>query len=385
MTIRMIGPNDPAVEALQPILAQHPELDAHIEIIQWDNYYTALMSKLTANPCPVQAVFIPGHVWLDSLIEERLLAPLPMTKIDPSVLSAYRSEDLLPSVRHECTRGGELYLVPWFSDGHVCFYRPNLVDLSVSDEVAIIRPVNLARLAEKAHNPPKRYGLALKAAASEMFLDWLPYLWDFGGELFGEGLEPAFASPQGIASLEMYISLKKFCPPDVHLFGNAEVGQALKEGKVSIAATWGGQAAAVFGESLAKGEPIEYKASVYPQPWNATWGIGLPARQPADLLIQVTQFLLTIADQQMDEHILRIAGSPVRVSTYSAQNFEKYFWLKAQWEMLQRCRTLPFTPHLSKILGVLYPAVYSAFIGEKTASVALREAAEDIQQVLRKG
>lgn len=385
MTIRIIGPNDPAVEALQPILAQHPEWDARIEIIPWDNYYTTLMSNLTADPCPVQAVFIPGHVWLDSLIEEGLLVPLPVTKVDPVVLSAYRSDDLLPSVRYECSRNGELYLVPWFSDGHVFFYRPDWVDLPQGDGVTVVRPSELAQLAEKAHHPPLRYGLALKAAASEMFLDWLPFLWDLGGELFDEGLEPTFDSPQGVASLDAYIALKKFCPPDVHLFGNAEVGQVLKEGKVSMATTWGGQAAAVFGEAIAKGEPIAYKAGVYSHPWNATWGIGLPARQPAELRVQVTQFLLSIADQKMDEHILQIAGSPVRISTYSAQNLEKYFWLKAQWEMLQRCRTLPFTPHLSKILGVLYPAVYSAFIGEKSASAALREAADHIRQVLRKG
>lgn len=385
MTIRIIGPNDPAVEALQPILARHPEWNAQIEIIPWDNYYAALMSNLTADPCPAQAVFIPGHVWLDSLIHAELISPLPMTRVDPAVLSAYRCDDLLPSIRYECTRNGELYLVPWFSDGHVFFYRPDLLDLPAGEEVAVIRPSELAQLAKKAHHPPLRYGLALKAAASELFLDWLPFLWDFGGELFDDGLEPVFASPQGIASLEAYIALKKFCPPDVHLFGNAEVGQVLKAGKVGMATTWGGQAAAIFGEAIARGEPSAYKAGLYPHPWNATWGIGLPARQPAELCVQTAQFVLSIADQKMDEHILQIAGSPVRVSTYSAQNFEKSFWLKAQWEMLQRCRTLPFTHQLSKLLGVLYPAVYAAFIGEKTASAALVEAADRIRQVLMEG
>ncbi len=385
MTIRMIGPNDPAVEALQPIFAQHPEWDAQIEIIPWDQYYSTLMAYLTAEQCPVQAVFIPGHVWLDSLIHAGLVSPLPMTRVDPAILSAYHSDDLLPSIRYECTRHGELYLIPWFSDGHVFFYRPDWVELTQSEEIPTVRPSRIAPLAAKAHHPPLSYGLALKAAASEMFLDWLPFLWDFGGDLFDEELNPTFTSPQAIASLEEYISLKQYCPPDIHLFGNAEIGQVLKEGRVGMATTWGGQAGAIFGEALEKGQPIPYRAGIYPQPWNATWGIGLPSHQPDSLRVTVTQFLLSIADQRMDECLLKIAGSPVRLSSYSAENFERYFWLRAQWEMLQRCRTLPFTHQLGNILGVLYPAVYAALVGEQPARQSLQQAESQVGQILKEG
>jgi ABC-type glycerol-3-phosphate transport system substrate-binding protein len=345
------------------------------------------MTNLTADRCPVQAVFIPGHVWLDSLIQAGLVVPLPLDQVDREILSAYRSDDLLPSVRHECTRNGELYLIPWFSDGHVVFYDSGLGELEgePSEGVAVLRPSQMAEFAGKLHQPPHRYGLALKADVSEMFLDWLPFLWDFGGELFDDNLNPTFDSREGVTSLEEYLALKRFCPPEVHRFGNAEIGRLLKEGKVGLATTWGGQAGAIFGDAVERETEIPYRAGIYPHPWNATWGIGVPARQPASLQVQTTQFLLSITDEKMDEQILKIAGSPVRVSTYSVQNFRKYFWLKAQSEMLKRCRTLPFTPHLSKILGVMYPAVYAAFVGEKSASQALQEASWQIRQCLREG
>jgi len=385
MTIRLLGPNDPAVEALKTLLIQHPEMDAEIEIVPWDNYFATLMENLNAETCPFQAVFIPGHVWLDSLIYAGLVAPLPLDEVDEVILADYQVDELLPSIRNESTRAGELFLIPWFSDGHIFFYRNDVVQVRDDVKVPFIRPSIIDNLAAQASRPPREYGLALKAAASEIFLDWLPFLWDFGGELFDDDLNPLFASPQAIDSLEYYIGLKIFCPPDVHKYGNYEIGQALKKGRVGMATTWGGQAAAVFCEDIESEKPLRFRAGVYPQPWNATWGVGLPSHQSPEVRRKTTEWLLTTANSNMDAHLLEVAGSPVRKSTYTPENFERYFWLHAQWEMLQRCRTLPFTHHLSKILGVLYPAVYAAFIGDQSPRQSLRQAKDQIQQAIKKG
>jgi ABC-type glycerol-3-phosphate transport system substrate-binding protein len=383
MAIRLLGPNDPAVEALQLLLSKNPDLDAQIEIVRWEDYYTTLLESLKSNPCPFQAIFIPGHVWLDSLIHTGLVVPLPLDEVDAAVVTDYCLHDILPSVRKECSRAGELYLVPWFSDGHICFFHADVADLFNGTTTPIIRPTQLIDVARKAHRPPERYGIALKAAVSEMFLDWLPFLWDFGGELLDGDLHPVFTTPQAVESLEAYIALKSYCPPDVHTYGNLEIGRVLKENRVSMATTWGGQASAIFGSAVESSNVVPYRAGVYAQPWNATWGIGLPAHQPQSTRRSVAEWLLRIANQQMDEYILRVAGSPVRISTYSSQNFQRYFWLPAQWEMLQRCRTLPFTHKLSDILGVMYPTVYAAFIGEKSARKALADAESTILQLLR--
>lgn len=383
MTIRLLGPNDPAVEVLQTLFVQRSDLDAHIEIVRWDDYYTTLLKSLNTEPCPFQAVFIPGHVWLDSLIHAGLVAPLPVDEIDATIVADYRLDDILPSVRKECTRAGEWYLVPWFSDGHICFACSDVVDVSCSAITPVIRPAHLIDIVMKVHRPPERYGIALKAAISEIFLDWLPFLWDFGEDLFDEDLHPAFTTPQAVESLETYIALKSYCPPDVHMYGNLEIGRALKENKVGIATTWGGQAGAIFGAAVDAGNSVPYCAGVYSQPWNVTWGIGLPAHQSRMTRRNVAEWLLRIADQQMDEYLLRVAGSPIRTSTYSPQNFQRYFWLTAQWEMLQRCRTLPFTHKLDGILGAMYPAIYAAFTGETSARKALADAELQVLQLLR--
>ncbi|MBO9311740.1 MAG: hypothetical protein J7465_05820 [Chloroflexus sp.] len=383
MAIRLLGPNDPAVEALQPLLTQRPDLDAQIEIVRWEDYHTTLLESLNADPCPFQAVFIPGHVWLDSLICAGLVAPLPLDEVDAAVVAGYCLDDIIPSVYAECSRAGEWYLVPWFSDGHICFYDSDVVNLPGGATTPIIRPTHLTEIVKKAHHPPERYGIALKAAISEIFLDWLPFLWDFGGELLDGDLNPTFTTPQAVESLEAYIALKAYCPPDVHTYGNLEIGRVLKENRVSMATTWGGQASAIFGSAVESSNVVTYRAGVYAQPWNATWRIGLPAHQPQSTRRSVAEWLLRVADQQMDEYLLRVAGSPVRISTYSPQNFQRYFWLPAQWEMLQRCRTLPFTHTLSDILGVMYPTIYAAFTGEKSARKALADAEVQVLQLLR--
>jgi len=383
MAIRLLGPNDPAVEALQPLLAQRPDLDAQIEIVRWEDYYPTLLASLNADPCPFQAVFIPGHVWLDSLIYAGLVAPLPVDEVDAAVVAGYGLDDILPSIYAECSRAGEWYLVPWFSDGHICFYHLDVSGFSDEPGTLVIHAAQLSAVVRNAHRPPERYGIALKAAASEIFLDWLPFLWDFGGELFDADLNPTFATPQAVESLEAYIALKAYCPPDVHTYGNLEIGRVLAEHKVSVATTWGGQAGAIFGAAIEAGNVVPYRAGVYAQPWNGTWGIGLPAHQSHSIRCRVAEWLLRVADRQMDEYLLRVAGSPVRKSTYSPQNLQRYFWLPAQWELLQRCRTLPFTHRLSDILSVMYPSIYAAFTGEKSARKALADAEVQVLQLLR--
>ena len=60
MTLKIIGPNDPALDVLEAALAQHPELNAELEIIPWSEYRDALVATLTAGVAPNQAVFVPG-------------------------------------------------------------------------------------------------------------------------------------------------------------------------------------------------------------------------------------------------------------------------------------------------------------------------------------
>ena len=75
---------------------------------------------------------------------------------------------------------------------------------------------------------------------------------------------------------------------------------------------------------------------------------------------------MKILNKAQDKEITRVAGSPVRQSSYAPEELVKYPWLAAQREMLERAKPLPALPELGLFLGALYGAAHDAFTGKFT-------------------
>ncbi len=166
MPYRLLAPDDPALQALQEALFHTPQRDISLDIVPWAEYRDRLMFTLQADRATYHAVCVPGHVWLPELAAAGLLLPLdaPLAA-DPEALSTYQPDDLLPLVAQESRYQGVLYQFPLFSDGHILFYRADLVDLPAMP-VPTVSTTPLADLAARVHNPPDLYGLAPKARSS---------------------------------------------------------------------------------------------------------------------------------------------------------------------------------------------------------------------------
>ncbi len=372
----IIGPNDPALNVLAAALEERPELHAELRIIPWEQYRDTLMAGLLSEESPWQAAFVPGHIWLPELAENHLIAPMNplMAAVPEDVRLAYDAEDIVPAVEKECQYQGQPYLLPLFTDGHILFYRKDVFDIAEDGAVPVISTKAIASMAQKGHQPPHRYGLALKADASEIFTDWLPYLWDSGGRIFNNEGEPDLACAVNVEALEYYCSLRALCPPDAWRYGNAEIADALRRGEAALIATWGGQVAPLFLEnpSLAK----IYGAAVFSVPWNATWGVGIPENQSQDAKMRAMTTLMQVMGPSIDEAVVVAAGSPVRARTYSSAALARYPWLAAQRLMLERAKLLPADPRLGLFLGDLYAFVHKAFIGEMSPKAALEAVQE---------
>lgn len=361
----ILGPDDPALQALEHTLTAHPEWETALEILPWASYQPALDAALHAEISPYQAVCVPGHVWLPGLVNSGLLSAIDPLKdtLPESVIAAYNAEEILPGVVAEAKIGSLTYLLPVFTDGHLLFFNKDFVDLP---DGATVSPLSLANLASAMNLPEGISPLALKAHPSEILLDWLPFLWEAGGEVLDAAGVPRFAGVEGVEALEYYCALKRYCPPQVESYGNAEIAEALRCGKTAMAASWGGQAAVIFDG------PANLGTALYPHPWNATWGICLPANQPEEQKRAMLERLYRSCGSELDHEVTRIAGSPVWNSSYKAADCARYPWLMAQHEMLRRARNLPVDPHLSAFLGDLYAAVYTVFIGQQPAAQALK-------------
>ncbi|PKM70773.1 MAG: hypothetical protein CVU42_00430 [Chloroflexi bacterium HGW-Chloroflexi-4] len=371
MKNKIIGPNDPALNVLDSQLKAHPEWETELTILPWAEYQGKVNDALQSKISPFQAVCIPGHIWLPGYADAGQLTPFEeiIPQLSEERIHSYQKADIMPSVSAECQFKGSQYILPLFTDGHILFIRKDIFP----DIESIVDPRSLPDLLGKALLKEGMYPFALKAHSSEILTDWLPYLWSFGAEILDDKSEPAFNSQEAIQALEFYCNLKRFCPPDTHNYGNQEIADALKLGSVAMAASWGGQAAMIMDDANLYKNNFEF--SVFNSPWNATWGVSIPANLPQKEQINILNVLYAAASPEQDFMVTQIAGSPVRSTSYSQTELSKYSWLSAQFEMLKRCRTLPVTPILSKYLGPLYQAVYLAFIGEKSPQKALNDAA----------
>ena len=386
MSYKIIGPDDPALNVLRDELQRRPNWQAELIIIPWADYRNKLMAALESTQTPYQAVCVPGHIWIPELADAGYLAPFePLLNALPAdLLKNYAAADILPAVAAESRFQGRQYMLPLFTDGHILFYRRDALELAGGDDgTPLVSPLELGNLAAKAHNPPELYGLALKAHPSEIFLDWLPFLWAAGGEVLDQAGCPAFAGEAGISALEYYCNLRQFCPPDTHTYGNAEIAEVIKKGQAALVTTWGGQSAAIM---LAEDNAFKevYGSAVFPKPWNATWGVAIPANQTQATQAATLSILLQASGAEQDRMVTRAAGSPVRQSSYTPEALKRYHqWLPAQYKMLQRAGVLPVDPRTGAYLGILYEAVYAAFTGQASPAAALQKAADEVKAILK--
>jgi multiple sugar transport system substrate-binding protein len=378
MKLKIIGPNDPALDVLAHALKNAPELNAELRVIPWSAYRDLLMQTLTAETAPHQAVFVPGHIWLPEFADAGYLAEIGslLAQIPAEVLAEYDPEDIIPSVAAECRFAGGQYQLPFFTDGHILFYRADLIRLDESKGVPILTTKEVAETAEKSHRPPEVYGLALKADASEIFTDFLPYLWEAGGRIFDEEGNPDLDNDINISALRFYCDLKEFCPPQTASYGNAEIAESMRQGEAALVANWGGQTAPLLLDAEGRNQ-AEYKCATFPVPWNATWGIAIPKNQPESVQKDALSMLMQVLNKEQDKEITRVAGSPVRESSYAPEELQKYAWLAAQREMLERAKPLPARPELGAFLGLLYGAVHDAFTGKKSPAEALKRGQDE--------
>jgi multiple sugar transport system substrate-binding protein len=383
MQINIIGPDDPALAAAFKNISIHPEWNAKLQVFPWAEYRDVLMDTLLAEQTPHQAVFVPGHVWIPELAEKGFLAELDplISGLPEETWSRYQGDDIIQAVQDESRYLDQQYMIPYFNDGQILFYRKDLLNLGPTDTPQEISPLDLVSLAQKTHNPPDIYGIALKAHPSEILFDWLPHLFAAGGKIADDSLKPAFLSEAGIFALRNYCQLRNFAPQDTHTFGNEEIAEILKTGKAALVTTWGGQAAPILLDKNNLFREV-YKTAVFPHPCGATWGVSIPANQPLDSQGKALEIILALLGPEQDLDVLVAAGSPVRRRSYFENTTNKYFWLKAQYAILGRFKFLPKDPRISVYFGPLTEAVMNAFLGDKTPEDSLSEAESVILESL---
>lgn len=384
MPVKVLAVGDPAVYGyVDPQLGiiesfqQRSGISVEFEVLPWEQYGDRLFAVAAERKPAYDIVMIAGHLWLAQFVNAGYLEPLD----DYGALNTeeFDAKDIHPAIASEMRYKGSSWLVPSFTDGHIVYADSATSELLSRAELQDPRRyVDLAQRLSKTELPHLA-PVVMKVAPSEIFLDWLPYLYSFGGECFGPSGEPLFAEDAGHEALEYYLRLTAFLSKKHAPYGNEQVAAALRNGEAAFGLSWGGQAGVIVSEEHANNEYFVYETPQYP--WNVTWSFGVLSASSNKH--DAVELLAYLGSREVDCHIGVYAGSPVRKSTYRDAALRKRCpWFTAQEQLLERARRLPHLPKLGSLITPLYAELSRAFRGECTASEALITAREAVEQEL---
>ena len=365
--LKVLAVGDPAVSAY--VDADYKILDGYDRAVQftvvpWECYYGAMMDVF-AGKADYDIVMVAGHLWACDLIRKGFLAEL-----------SYEFEDILPVIAEEMRLDGKIWLSPSFCDGHIITYRKSVLRECLGRTWGdVVTPQEFVRAARVIAERTGKPSLALKADASEIFTDALPYLRMNGGDVY-EGVRAVCDSPGVINGLAQYCSLREVALKGTERFGNEQVAAAIRENLAPLAVTWSGQMGVVFADGCADRDDLGF--ATFSTAWNVSWSFAVSAR--SEKKEEASEFLAYLRSCGVDGISGKVSGAPVRRSSYE-KGSGIYPWYDCQLHMFSVARPLPDMEHAGAKNGVFYREIAEAFAGSKTAAQAMKDAQEEINRL----
>ncbi|MCY6369149.1 extracellular solute-binding protein [Clostridium ganghwense] len=370
-SIKVLCVNDPAVYAytedsitgITKKWENENEYKVLIDIVDWNEYKSTLDKALTTNFNNYDIVMAPSF-WIPNLAANNKVIPF-----EEYLTADYNIKDIFPSILDEISYRGKKIGVPSFSDGHIIFYR--------KDKLKLDRIETIESLIQKIDGiKENKRVLAIKASPYEIFLDFIPFMWDYGSELYNNE-KLVFNNEKTLSALKQYMCLKKYCPQDIAQYGNDEVREAIQKGEVYVGISWSGQAAAIMEkEKNLYRDKIGF--STYEYPCNTTWTFLVS--KFTHVPVKCFDFLKFITNNKNDLMSGRISGSPVRISSYqNKEEREKNPWYEANYEMLNKARRIPAIEKWTEVSDHLYEYVHKAFTEKLKPEEALSKCYEKIK------
>jgi multiple sugar transport system substrate-binding protein len=220
--------------------------------------------------------------------------------------------------------------------------------------------------------------------------DFFLHLWSRGGRLFDAGWRPAFNDAIGREALQYYadlILLDNVCPPNTLTYDSVASGVAYAAGEAAMMWNWCGFSAVaelppskIIGQNrvglVPRGENGQHMSL------NIYWVLGIPMGSANQDLAY--QFVRHCATPEMDKITAISGGTGVRLSTWRDPDiqaqFSYYSAIEAVHRHVQSPPRIPEYPAINEVFNQMQHAVVT---GEKSVSLALDEAAVEIESIMQ--
>jgi multiple sugar transport system substrate-binding protein len=167
--------------------------------------------------------------------------------------------DIIQFVWKEFNPGTNVHWLPYQPDTRLFLYRADLLSAA---GIAVPKTWDELLAAAEKLTEDGQYGFVFPAQRGwNLMLAWVPVLFSAGGELFVDN-KPVFNSQAGVDSLNLLIDLKQYGPPDIDAYGEYEVNQTVKSGKIAMCVS----ASAITSEIEAADVPTKgkFKSALFP-------------------------------------------------------------------------------------------------------------------------
>ncbi|MCI3205919.1 MULTISPECIES: ABC transporter substrate-binding protein [Pandoraea] len=364
-------------EAVAGFRKQHPDADIELLKLPNANLYQKLKLSMREATGAYDLVMM-DDTWAPEFMANGWLKPLPATLVDADMVASTVALGRAPN--------GSLYALPVVGNVEMFAYRRDLLA-----KYKLQAPRNwddVLKIAQTTAADTGVSGVVFRGTkGNPVVTGFLPILWAYGGDVIDANGRAVIDSPQALAALKMFVSLKAYAPKDVAVYGAAEVRDALQKGAAAQAIeVWPAWVPAlddpkqsrVVGEVALQAPPGQVKG---PAPMLGIWQMAIPKDARHAALAQ--DFLAYLTSRETQTRLAAMGIPPTRKSVFEDAALVKQFrWYPDQLKALEAGRARPRVKNWEQIESLLGDALQLVLTGQLTPDAALRQASQKIAPVL---
>jgi multiple sugar transport system substrate-binding protein len=175
-------------------MEENPDVTVTVTPVPWDAAHDRIVNAIAGGEVP--DVTMVGTTWMGEFAALGGLDPTP-ANIDPSTF--------FEGAWNTTVVDGTSYAVPWYVETRLLYYRTDL-----AEEGGVTEPPGnwdeLKALAEGIQGAGAQYGINLQPGGTGSWQTFMPFFWQAGGEILGEGGEFTLDSEACVEALTFYDS-----------------------------------------------------------------------------------------------------------------------------------------------------------------------------------
>jgi len=390
------GAQTEAFEAMTPDFERATGIKVRWDVMEEVYLKTKELMDFTSKSGLYDIMTVDGF-WMPEYAAKEVV--LPLGKYLASTTKTpewFDYEDIIPAYREGIgTYKGIIYGIPNAGETRYVVYREDIFK-----KYGKTAPKTMAEFLQTAKDlnlkEPGVYGVTMRAKRGIMFASgWMTTMYQMGGLYFDPTTgEPLLNSPGTVKSLEYYLELLKYAPPDVGTYGPEENISTFMAGKASMWfdttawTTWiVDPTRSKVVDKVGFTSPPEGPAGWYGA--LAGWNFSIPTtsknREAA------WAFIVWMLGKPNAARFIRLGGPPLRTSSYQDPELvTEYPYFPVQLESFKAAYNLvekgiswiPQVPELGKILDRIGYWGSLALAGKLTAKEACEKMQQDVIDIL---